>query len=113
MAPDAARYLVFDAGPIGPKHQPGHGHAGALSFELSAGGRRVVTDTGVLTAAAPLAATIAHAAHNTVEIDGRDQSEVGAFRCGRRSSIVAPQPPGPRGATLIGEDRGPGSGHRP
>ena len=46
------RYFVFDVGPIGPDHQPGHGHAGVLSFELSAGRRRIVTDTGVLTYAA-------------------------------------------------------------
>lgn len=114
--PDAGGYLVFDAGPIGPKHQPGHGHAGALSFELSAGGRRIVTDTGVLTYACGAARRHdrSTAAHNTVEIDGRDQSEVwGAFRCGRRSSIVTAAAGECRdGATLIGEYRGPGRGHR-
>ena len=85
------RYLIFDAGPIGPGHQPGHGHAGALSFELSARARRIVTDTGVLTYADGSARRHdrSTAAHNTVEIDGRDQSEVwGAFRCGRRVSIA-------------------------
>ena len=114
--PAAGQYLVFDAGPIGPGHQPGHGHAGALSFELSAGGRRIVTDTGVLTYACGEARRHdrSTAAHNTVEVDGRDQSEVwGAFRCGRRSSIVAAASAGGRdGATLVGEYRGPGRGHR-
>jgi uncharacterized heparinase superfamily protein len=89
--PSAGTYVVVDAGPIGPDHQPGHGHAGALSFELSARHRRVVTDTGVFTYASDQTRRYDRgtAAHNTVEIDGRDQSEVwGAFRCGRRSSIL-------------------------
>jgi uncharacterized heparinase superfamily protein len=106
------QYLIFDAGPIGPRHQPGHGHAGMLSFELSAGGARIVTDTGVLTYASGSARRHdrSTAAHNTVEIDGRDQSEVwGAFRCGRRSSIVAVRTDeGRDGATLVGAYRGPG-----
>ena len=105
-------YVVFDAGPIGPDHQPGHGHADMLSFELSARGRRVVTDTGVLTYA--VGAARRHdrstAAHNTIEIDGRDQSEVwGAFRCGRRSSIVAAGADESRdGIMLSGAYRGKG-----
>ena len=106
------RYLMFDAGPIGPDHQPGHGHAGMLSFELSSGGARIVTDTGVLTYASGPARSHdrSTAAHNTVEIDGRDQSEVwGAFRCGRRSSIVSVRTDeGRDGTTLAGAYRGPG-----
>jgi len=105
-------YLLFDAGPIGPDHQPGHGHAGALSFELSARGRRVVSDTGVLTYAAGSARRHdrSTAAHNTVEIDGRDQSEVwGAFRCGRRASILTAGADDVReGSTLVASYRGPG-----
>jgi Heparinase II/III-like protein/Heparinase II/III N-terminus len=111
---DGDRYLVFDAGPIGPDHQPGHGHAGALSFELSSRGSRIVTDTGVLTYASGSARRHdrSTAAHNTMEIDGRDQSEVwGAFRCGRRSSIVAcSTDDGRDGATFVGAYRGPGRG---
>jgi len=106
------RFLIFDAGPIGPRHQPGHGHAGALSFEMSARGERIVTDTGVLTYANGPARRHdrSTAAHNTIEIDGRDQSEVwGAFRCARRSSIVAIGADDSRGAaTLAGAYRGPG-----
>jgi uncharacterized heparinase superfamily protein len=108
----AGTCLVFDAGPIGPQHQPGHGHAGALSFELSVRGERIVTDTGILTYANGPARRHdrSTAAHNTIEIDGRDQSEVwGAFRCGRRSSIVAAHASDGRdGATLSGAYRGPG-----
>jgi hypothetical protein len=113
---DSGDYLVFDSGPIGPDHQPGHGHADALSFELSHRGRRIVTDTGVFTYAA--GRTRQHdrgtAAHNTIEIDGRDQSELWAsFRCGRRTSrhwIRAEQ--GRGGATFSGGYRGPGRGVR-
>src|SRR5439155_11706094 len=45
----AGQYLIFDNGPIGPDHQPGHGHADTLSFELSHRQRRLITDTGVMT----------------------------------------------------------------
>jgi hypothetical protein len=108
------RYLVFDAGPIGPDHQPGHGHADTLSFELSARGRQVVTDTGVFTYAAGTERRYdrSTAAHNTIEIDGRDQSELwGAFRCARRASIRGASADQTRnGVTLNGEYRGPGRG---
>lgn len=81
-------YLLFDAGPLGPNHQPGHGHADTLSFELSLHGRRVITDTGTYTYdPSPVRqfdrGTVSH---NTVAVDGRDQSELWAsFRCGRRT----------------------------
>jgi hypothetical protein len=80
-------YVAFDAGPIGPDHQPAHGHADALSFELSHDGRRIFTDTGVLTYEAGTSRSWDRgtAAHNTVQVDGLDQSELwGAFGCGRR-----------------------------
>jgi uncharacterized heparinase superfamily protein len=105
-------YLVFDAGPLGPDHQPGHGHADALSFELSHRGRRLVADTGVCTYTP--GELRAHdrgtAAHNTIEIDGRDQSEVwGAFRCGRRIDVVeGGVEGGGRRVNLVGAYAGPG-----
>ncbi len=80
-------YLVMDAGSIGPDHQPGHGHADALSFEMSNRGRRVFTDTGTFTyeEGPERAWDRGTAAHNTLTVDGRDQSELwSAFRCGRR-----------------------------
>jgi uncharacterized heparinase superfamily protein len=82
--------LFFDAGPIGPGYQPGHGHAGCLSFELSHRGQRIITDTGAFTYLPGNERLYdrSTAAHNTIEIDGRNQSDVwSAFRCGRR--IVA------------------------
>jgi hypothetical protein len=72
--------LVFDAGPLGYRSIAAHGHADALSFTLSAGGRELLVDPG----------TYAYhtqkrwrdyfrgtAAHNTVRIDGVDQSTIG------------------------------------
>ena len=71
---------VVDAGPLGYTSIAAHGHADALSFTLSVGGREFLIDPG----------TYAYhtqerwrqyfrgtAAHNTVRIDGRDQSEQG------------------------------------
>jgi len=87
---DNGTYLLVDAGPVGPDHQPGHGHADTLSFELSHRGRRLVADTGVYTYEPGRVRSYDRStrAHNTIEIDGRDQSELwAAFRCGRRARI--------------------------
>jgi hypothetical protein len=72
--------LVADAGPLGYRSIAAHGHADALSFTLSVGGREMFIDPG----------TYAHhtqvawrqyfrgtSAHNTVRIDGLDQSVQG------------------------------------
>ena len=71
---------VVDAGPLGYTSIAAHGHADALSFTLSVGGREFLIDPG----------TYAYhtqerwrqyfrgtSAHNTVRVDGRDQSEQG------------------------------------
>ena len=113
-------YLVFDAGPLGPDHQPGHGHADCLSFELSWRGQRVVTDTGVFTyePGHVRSRDRGTAAHSTVEIDGRDQAELwAAFRCGSRPRVVdrsvsAPPSDSNGDVRLAGEYRGPGRSWR-
>ncbi len=77
--PDEVR-LVADAGPLGYLSIAAHGHADALSFTLSLGGREMLVDPG----------TYAYhtlkkwrdyfrgtAAHNTVRVDGVDQSVAG------------------------------------
>jgi hypothetical protein len=87
---DGEFFLVFDAGPIGPEHQPGHGHADTLGFELSIGGQRMITDTGVTTYApgAARAYDRSTAAHSTVGVDGMDHAELwGSFRCGARPRL--------------------------
>ena len=103
-------YLCFDAGPIGPDHCPAHGHADMLSFELSHRGRRLVTDTGVY--AYSVGPTRLYdrgtAAHNTLQIDCRNQSDVwSSFRCGQRAriqeSVIRPQG---GGITISGSYRG-------
>ena len=80
-------YVICDAGPIGPDYQPGHGHADFFSFEMSLRGARVVVDSGVSTYQSGPMRNYCRStrAHNTVEIEGRDQVELwAAFRVGRR-----------------------------
>lgn len=69
------RYLIFDCGPLG---DGGHGHYDALSVEAWAGDRALVLDPGRYTydEATP---NLRHwfrgtAAHNTVCVDGTDQT---------------------------------------
>jgi hypothetical protein len=71
---------IVDAGPLGYLSIAAHGHADALAFTLSVGGREFLIDPG----------TYAYhtqkqwrdyfrgtAAHNTVVVDGENQSEIG------------------------------------
>jgi hypothetical protein len=65
----------------------GHAHADLLSFDLSLGDRRLVTDTGtsVYDPGAERQQLRSTAAHNTVQINGAEQIEAwGSFRVGRR-----------------------------
>lgn len=85
---NADTVVIFDAAPIGPDYQPGHGHADALSFEVSHHGRRLIVNSGISTYEPGVERRRQRgtAAHNTVEVDGADQSEVwAAFRVGRRA----------------------------
>ncbi len=79
--------VFFDAGPVGPDYQPGHAHADTLSIECSYRGRRLIVDPGTIRYDHDTARQYdrSTAAHNTVEIDGTDSSEVWhIFRVGRR-----------------------------
>jgi uncharacterized heparinase superfamily protein len=83
--------LIADAGEIGPDYLPGHAHADTLSFELSVFEQRIVVNSG--TSEYGLGAERLRqrgtAAHNTVQIDGADSSEVwGGFRVARRARPV-------------------------
>lgn len=80
--------ILIDGGETGCRDQPGHAHADTFSFELSARGRRVFVDSGVhdYEDSGERKASRSTRGHNTVEIDGVDQSEVwGVFRVGRRA----------------------------
>ncbi len=80
-------YIICDFGKVGPDHIPGHGHADIFSFELSLRGHRVIVDSGVGDYDVSEARGYCRStrAHNTVEVDARDQCELwGAFRVARR-----------------------------
>jgi Heparinase II/III-like protein/Heparinase II/III N-terminus len=69
--------IVADAGPLGFLSIAAHGHADALSFTLSAAGQPVLIDPGTYcyhTQPEWRAYFRGTAAHNTVRIDGVDQS---------------------------------------
>jgi uncharacterized heparinase superfamily protein len=80
-------YIICDAGRIGPDYIPGHAHADCFSFELSVGGQRVIVDSGVhdYEVGEERRYCRSTSAHNTVEIEGLDQSRMwGAFRVAGR-----------------------------
>ena len=72
--------VVADAGPLGYRAIAAHGHADALSFTLSVGGTEFLIDPGTYayhTQPRWRSYFRGTAAHNTVRIDGLDQSEPG------------------------------------
>jgi uncharacterized heparinase superfamily protein len=82
--------LIADVGRPGPDYQPGHVHADTLSFELSCGEHRIVVDTGTSTYGInPIRLRERQtAAHNTIEIGGKNSSEVwSAHRLARRADV--------------------------
>lgn len=80
----------LDVGAIGPDYLPGHAHADTLSFELSVGEERLIVDTGtgVYGDGAERLRQRGSPAHNVVNIDGEDSSEVwSGFRVARRARV--------------------------
>jgi hypothetical protein len=84
-------YMLFDGGPIGPDHIPGHAHADTLSVIIASAGELRLVDPGVYTyRQGPwrdhFRSTMAH---NTVTVDGENQSEIwSAFRVARRANAT-------------------------
>lgn len=81
-------WLVADAGEPCPPDLPAHAQADCLSFELALDGSRLIVDPGTSEyGSGPQRQwERSTAAHNTVSIDGHDQTEVwGGFRAGRRA----------------------------
>lgn len=81
--------LVVDAGQPGPKYIPGHAHCDAMSFELFRDGKPVVVNCGTYAYQCKERAFFrSTAAHNTVMINGVEQSQCwGTFRLAKRSSV--------------------------
>lgn len=82
--------LVVDAGQPGPKYIPGHAHCDAMSYELFCDGKPVVVNCGTYAYQCKERSFFrSTAAHNTVMVDGTEQSQCwGAFRLAKRSSTI-------------------------
>jgi uncharacterized heparinase superfamily protein len=88
----AGNKLIFDASPVGPDYIPGHAHADTLSFELSIDTQRVFVNSGTSEYGLSLLRLNQRktSSHNTVEIDGKDSSQVwSGFRVANRAKIVS------------------------
>jgi len=86
IAPESK--AILDLALVGPDYQPGHAHADTLSFELSLFGKRVFVNSGIsqYNVGTERDWQRSTAAHNTVEINGENSSDVwGGFRVGRRA----------------------------
>ena len=83
--------LLADVGAPCPKELPAHAHADTLSCLVQVGGVPLLVDTGTSTyAPGPVRSyERSTAAHNTVDVDGTDSTEVwGVFRAARRARVT-------------------------
>ncbi len=87
-----SKYELFvDVGTIGPEYQPGHAHSDTFSFVMHYQNKPLFVDLGTSTYQKDSLRQQERqtSAHNTVEINGQDQSQVwGGFRVGERAKIV-------------------------
>ncbi len=102
---------MIDCGPLGFKSIAAHGHADALSLTLRVGGVDVLVDPGTydyFTYPDYRAYFRSTKAHNTVEIDGLDQSRMqGLFLWGSRADAKCVEwKPTDNGGLFIGEHNG-------
>lgn len=84
---------ILDVAKVGPDYIPGHGHADTLSFELSFFGERVFVNSGTSEYGLTKERLRQRqtAAHNTIDVDGEDSSEVwSGFRVARRAYPSTP-----------------------
>ncbi len=82
-------FLAIDCGPFGLPLVPDHGHADALSFDLTFGSRPLVIDSGVYSynlGQEWRAYFRGTKAHNTLIVDGQDQSIMDGVRHVYRSA---------------------------
>lgn len=79
--------FIMDVAEVGPSYQPGHAHADTLSFELSILGSRFIVNSGISQygLGAERLYQRGTSAHNTIEIDQQNSSEIwSGFRVARR-----------------------------
>jgi Heparinase II/III-like protein/Heparinase II/III N-terminus len=84
--------VVFDAGPLGLGPLYAHGHADALSFCLSYGGRQFLIDPGTYcyyTSTLWRSYFRGTGAHNTVRVDRQDQSVPGGRFLWRKPAVCS------------------------
>ena len=84
--------VLIDIGNIGPDYIPGHAHADTFNFLLYVHNQPVIVDTGTSTYENNKLRYYQRStnAHNTVEINGKNQSEVwGSFRVARRARVFS------------------------
>jgi uncharacterized heparinase superfamily protein len=89
----AETQIVFDAGPPGPREQPGHAHCDALSFELCIHGWPIIVNAGVHGYDNDPYRSYSRGVrgHNAVQFDCEEQHEVWAtFRVARFGTVVGP-----------------------
>lgn len=86
----AGDFILFaDTAPIGPGYHCGHAHADTFTYELYCGGTKVISDSGTSEyRGCRRLYERSTAAHNVVEVDGKNSSEVwGAHRVGARARV--------------------------
>jgi len=101
---DGKFFALMDAGPIGPRWNPGHGHADFLSLEVDLGQERFIVDPGTFQYSTGPRRAFERAAksHNGPACDGVEPVDYhGCFRVGRmvaaRFNRTAPDETGVRG----------------
>jgi len=83
--------MIVDIGNIGPDYIPGHAHSDTFNFEIYCDNEPFIVDTGLSTYESTVRRTLERSSvsHNTVVVDGINQSEVwGGFRVARRAKII-------------------------
>lgn len=91
MIKNARCEWFIDVGDIGPDYIPGHAHSDTFSFVLHVDENPLIVDTGLSTYEEGDRRQLERstASHNTVMINGQEQTEVWkAFRVGRRAHIT-------------------------
>jgi len=82
--------IIADVADIGPDYIPGHGHADALSFELSLFGKRMIVNSGISTYEIGIDRYKQRSTelHSTITIDNQNSSEVwSGFRVANRAKV--------------------------